>query len=83
MAQHYKHFLRFAITLLILGKSDEVAPSPCEEGFDELDGVVSLRRRSGRRRDSGGTSHAPDGAQKAEVRGLADREEARGRPRSV
>ena len=34
--------------------------------------MVSLRRRCGRRRDTGGIGHAPDGAQEAEVRGLAD-----------
>ena len=34
--------------------------------------MVSLRRRGGRRRDTGGSSHAPDGAQEAEVRGLAN-----------
>jgi len=43
-----------------------------KERFHELDGVVSLRRWGGRRRDTGGSSHAPDGAQEAEVRGLAD-----------
>ena len=41
--------------------------------FHELDGVVSLCSWGGRRRDTGGSSHAPDGAQEAEVRGLATR----------
>ena len=46
-------------------------------GFHELVGVVSVRRRGGRRRDIGRSSYAPDGAQEAEVRGLAERGTAR------
>lgn len=64
--------MRLATTLLILRESDEHWSKPLQGGFDELDGVVSLRRRGGRRRDTRGIGHAPDGAQEAEVRGLGD-----------
>lgn len=71
--RNHKYFLRFATTLLILRQSYEQWSKPWQGGFHELGGVVRLRGRGGRRGDTDWSSHALDGAQEAEIRGLAER----------